>query len=533
MTAMLGVVLALSMAAGGHNGINGFDPSMVYVLTGQNMPIDIDAANSKEFLKWLREGDQEARANTVKYYIACAFGPTASIRVDRWIWDGAYGLAPTLHARIRTFVNGKGGSGRLDPPAAEGKWVSACLMALANMKGIHQYVALRGNPPASDGLRQTAGSRWALGYPEGVFFADLVNFGGGHPVPKPGTRPATLRAPAKWPPTPKKYLERSFTLSLNLPSGCGVGIEERPPNVPLGRTLDFAEETKVPLPSEPGEYFAARRLGTWQQSPRHDSLKPKDLDYRADEVCLRPDGTNPAVVRCNAQAPARWKPIFVHLPRFVALAHTEASDISKVLQATFEGKPGRPDPDQVKAWPLDGPVVGSRPMVSLKHPPACPPVAPESRTLGGLREGQAVTATLRYVASEEPRDLKVDMGERFTAIVRFRSDVDPDAVIEIPDGKGGWTEVKDGEWRASNDFQWLQVYPVAPVMEGKAGEGRPVLQVRVRGKGDGTRAPELDVAGFVPGMPWCTNQRNLHKRVCPAGDLPDVPVIRVGSRIGH
>jgi hypothetical protein len=515
MTAMLGVVLALSMAASGHNGINGFDPSAVRLIRDLDK-YEIDETPSKAVVDWL-EADPGPRSSVLKYFVACAFDHGVVIRFRGHVWTGNYGLAPKLQKHIQVFTPTKANPDTdllLDPD--EGKWVSACLMAHANTKLLHQHISIRGSPEVWTGSPPSAGTRWAMGYPEGVFFADLLNFnydGNGRPKVF-GLRGLPDTA----------ALERSFTQSLNRATGC-----EPPsplPNVVLGRTLDHDDVTTVTVPAF-GTYRVARRLPGRADHVLPGSPQASDPDYQANDVCLVP-GDQPATVPCNDPRAEHWKPLFVHLPRMVPLANIETTaDRAKIMQSLFAGKPG---PSQILPCPVPGECVGPISPVSVVRPPTCPANPPPPTLLAGLHSGQSVTAVLRALPSEEPAGLTVDMKEKFTAIIRYWSKDLPRAILEVTDRTGKWIQAKAAwqqGWEAGEGFRWVQVYPVVPAYE-KSGKVRtPVLRVRISGDGTGSAAPELDVAGFVAGKPSCFDAAVGSPRfqVCPeSGPRPRPPV---------
>ncbi|HEY7726507.1 MAG TPA: hypothetical protein VH880_14315, partial [Anaeromyxobacteraceae bacterium] len=440
------------------------------------------------------EEDPVERGGAMQYFVACAFDRTVVISLGtRWVWSGAFGLAPSLRQFLAGLRGGKTQQLSLLPD--EGKWVSACLMAHANVRGSHEYVSIRGNPPGR--LETTAGERWAMGYPEGVFFADLLNFN----IDNRGLPKVARRKPSR------EDLERSFTQSLNLPDGYGPGTRWWPPNVALGRTLDFDAET---LATAGGlRYRAARRLGAFHARPPPGGSDP---DYGDDKVCVRP-GENPTVGDCGTGEV--WRPLFVHAPRLVNIEALDETVVPTLtMQALKEGDIGHG-----QFGPCDREsCVGSFDPVSVRRPPRDVPNPTKPARLVNLRRGQGAVAVLRFVPKNEPEGLEVDMEEKFTAIVRYTSRSDARATVEVGTRNGGWQTM--GEWwpRSEGGPQWLQVYPVKPFADEKHSSGLIALKIRIMGLGDGSDSPDLDVAGFVPGPPWCHRGDKPFFRVCRPGE---------------
>lgn len=169
MNAWMGVLLALATAAKPpYNGPNGLDPSALTVLVSGSDPLELDPEKSGRFLDWLYADENfEQRAEAVAYFVRCAFDSSVHVRFAPWPeWRGQYGLATKALARIVTLkATSKGGPPEqtdLRLTADEGKWVSSCLVALVNAKGLHQVVSLRGNHTAlSDKLSPRSSTRRA------------------------------------------------------------------------------------------------------------------------------------------------------------------------------------------------------------------------------------------------------------------------------------------------------------------------------------------------------------------------------------
>ncbi len=547
MTAWVGVVLALSLGAGGtggHNGTNGLDPSAIALIWDAG-GLRIDKGASARLERWLAQGtaaDRKLRLNALKYFIACAFDDTVDVRYDRYRWRGAYGLAPQSTRSVIAAPGKRGAPERLRLLPAEGKWVSACLMAHANTLGRHQYVSLRGNPEAWAGTSPSPGTRWTMSYPEGVFFANLLQFNyddQGNPAEHVLTFPG------------KAVLERSFTQSLNVPVSCPTPQTWKPPNVTLGRTLDWEPITRCKTP-EIGVYRCARKLGAFTSATPAPSAVASDPDYSGSAICVNPV-PRPAVVPCPghpSKTVLALAPLFVHLPRLVHFRDlANAADPGEPMQVIGAVESLRA---QIRPCVAPGECVGPFRPASVREPVKCaqdlaiasgstagtpagatsgPGRMSEPAVLAGLGKGQAVTVVLRHVASREPADLKVDPKEKFTAIVRYRSPVGGLAAVDVLTDEGQWREA-GGTWVPSQDgtFQWAQIYPVQPSREGP--DGILTLSIRIRGRGPGQAtddALELDVAGFVPGAPWCAGREPREAPelvVCPDSDSPGAAVAR-------
>lgn len=508
MHPIIGVALSLLLSEP-HNGSNGFDPTSVSLLREAEQFL-ISDRGSKEFLSWL-EKDTRRREPVVRYFVACAFEEDVVVNLGsppKYVWKGALGLAPSLKAILASLDSNKRNVARLIPTHDDGRWVSTCLMALANVEGSHQYVLLRGNPPTwSRG--PTAAELWTMGYPEGVFFADLLNFNvterSGTPQPKPHPVPPT-----------RADLEKSYTLSLNLPEGYSnqPPFKWAPPNASNGRTLDFALKTVGHLPTG-GTYAVARRLGTFgtfvgNQEVFQRAEKRTDPDYAPDGVCIKAGAPGPRVVKCSSVGAERFRPLFVHSPRVVNLsAAGHAVDPSMTIQTLDTGSLVLSEsvlqkPSCRAGVECTGPVR----LFTAGEPPVAPEPTLPSRTLAKLSMGQSVTVTLLYDQAQEKRDGRLDEKDSYTAIVRYRSPEDAVAQVEVSTPGKGWRSPTRLWPKTGREWQWLQVYPVG-VQPDRPGTGRPSLKIRITGLDDGASSPTLDVAGFVPGPPWCLEDPSL------------------------
>jgi hypothetical protein len=300
--------------------------------------------------------------------------------------------------------------------------------------------------------------------------------------------------------------ERSFTIGLNIPT-CVPPARTSPPNVPLGRTLDWRETTCDPSDLN-CKYRIARRLGTREPAGPSSHLDP---DHHASEICVKP-GDDPKIVNCPPPATPepllRLRPLFVHLPRLIRIADVEVPDTGGAVNASLLGKL---DPSQIRTCNPDDCVA---PFTQLwaGMTPSCAPPPGRPGLFAGLRDDQVVTATLRLLnGAPELPGLQIDPGQKFTALIRYRSKGPSRARVLVPSTAGGkveWTPI-EGALRTDPAFQWLQVYPVKPVVE----NGKTSLQIRLQGVPGGKGFPELDVVGFVPDRPWCLGGE-------PRKDLP-------------
>jgi hypothetical protein len=528
MSSLLGVALSATLAAG-PAGSNGFDPSSLYVLydlpnqcsrtPGAVRPpacFAVDPGQSSEFVTWFQT-ETEVKAKALKYFVACALPADYTVKFTLggklYEWPGRYGLAEWTSNRLAGIQKeGKGGT-LLILPEEEGKWVSACLMALSNTAGSHEYVSLRGIPPAWHGQAPGEATRWTMGYPEGVFFADVLNFNidtnqaTNEPTPQ-GTRS---------PPT-KAQLEKSYTLSLNLPRGypSAGSAGWAPPNASNGRTLDFDPDT--PCASSPvGHYRAAKKLGTFEETKTHflPVLSPSNSEYyKAQEICVDASSGGERVVGCTTPKVMHLRPLFVHAPRVASFgAASRTRDVNLVIQAIDSGSAPLA-PGQWKSCVTGVDCTGPVKLNSEGEVPTAPSPVPPSRTLNGLTANQSVTVVLRRPSgSGAPAS-----PDHYTAIVRYRSKVPATATIMVSDARTGLRPV-GSSWPATPaepgaGWQWLQIYPVDAVRDATDSDGRTALKIVISGKEGGGPAPELDIAGFVAGAPWCSGPVPSSVRIC-------------------
>jgi hypothetical protein len=498
MSTFLAVALSLSLGLP-WDGPNGLAPGDLWLAADLvRGGFDADLTESAAWIAWF-EKDPTRRSEVMKYFVRCALDEGTVVRHGSHAWEGRFGLAGSRVAALERAAaeaalaaeeaakrGEKGGAKdvpatqpvRMELPRAEGQWVSSCLMAHVNVAGRHEYVSLRGNPPGAAGKRlvPSAASRWTMGYPEGVFAADLFS------------------APS---PDPNAPLERSFTVSLNLPEKYPTDKPAWwPPNERLGRGLTYRPETEAPNSPGQGAHRIAARLGTFEALKSRLGAAPARTDpHYAFTVLEHPDGPLPALV--------------VHLPRLVNLEAFERASRPDALMQAVDVGPDPVEPGQIERCPSPDRCLGPFPLVregEIPLPPASP--APPAR-LAGLRDGQELMPVLRLPPTEQ----RVAPGERFTAIVRYWGTGDTRARVEVLD--------EDGEWRCLGDVwpdssgRWLQVYPVLARGGDDDTKGVVSLRLRIVGEGDGKSAPRLDAAGFVPGPPWCHRCDAPFMGVCP------------------
>lgn len=500
MIASTGALLALALTAGGqdHNGTNGFRPADLFFLElDPGTLYDVDWRASAAFARWLRE-DPSVRSAVVDYFVRCALPRGVTLQAPPWRWEGDYGLAePGVQKTQQVNVDKRPlfqiELGRSRAPGV--RWVSACLMAFANLQDEHPYVSLRGNPPgkAAARLKPSDNERWAMGYPEGLFFADLFS------------RPAG----------PNDDLEESFTLSLNLPDDYEPDQAGwLPPNAALGRTLDFQDVSEAQ--DRTGQrHLVATRLGTrrGQASALESAPRPSDPDHREGAVCL----TQGSPVPC-APAAERYPPIFVHLPRLANLEDfTRTAAPEETMQVLDRGSVRLRRGQRVPCAPEER-CIGAFALPDAPGGPRAPArIFPPAR-LAHLGDGQAVVALLRLVPPVDGRALSVDRTRPFTAIVRYRSFAEARAVVEVGAPGGGWQRAGESWPATGKGHGWMQVFPVYAAPDPVESGGKLALAIRISGAPRGASAPELDVAGFVNGPPTCLEDEGRRfMGVCPDG----------------
>ena len=145
-----------------------------------------------------------------KYLISCALAPDRSVSIS---WTGADGSA-----RSETYAGMLGlAPGWADGPATrtDRRWVTACMAARTNAKGVTIQLSLRGQHPA---LEVDDAERSAFGYPEGSFYGDIFRSASeGGPVVFSCRAARGAGTPA---PAPENQVGRECTNGA--PGTCGI-----------------------------------------------------------------------------------------------------------------------------------------------------------------------------------------------------------------------------------------------------------------------------------------------------------------------
>lgn len=501
MHALIGIFLALALSSRvSYDEHNGLDPTTIVVFRNTAGALVADP-NDPNFKTWLTgdgtHDDQERRVKAVGYFVACAFERDITISVGRRSWQGEFGLAQGLLAKARQIFK-VGGTFRVTLDPEEGKWVSACLMAFSNMAGSHEYIMLRGNPPAwsLQHRKPSPAQRWTMGYPEGIFFADLLNFNVRKGVRKEKPLPATVAD-----------LEQSYTLSLNLPKNY-PGLASAgwaPPNASNGRVLDYAHVTSAAAHLV-GHYHVAENLGPYLGVKEHlvQTTAPTDPDYSFDKACVF---SGRSVVSCGSQSAVELRPLVVHAPRVATLAAAGMESDSNFPISALDVGVAHLTPAQ--RTPCNAGIDCSGPFrpTAAGHPPAAPSADQIARVLTGLTGGQAVLVVLGFDAEKEHYQLDEQaLKGKYTAIVRYRSTSDVPAKFEVSQLGGGTLPV-GGIWKdTGGTWEWMQIYPVYVGTGDADGGGSPTLRITIIGQTSGAKDVAFDLAGFVPGSPWCVGE---------------------------
>ena len=201
----------------GPNGLgpNGLGPNgLVYLITPAGVELEYDASGVAVgvardasgglvpvptfFGAWF-DRDPAAAAQYMKYFARCAYDAATGIAwIDStgktWAWTGQYGFAmaslrsAALEPLGQCTIPSGTPPGEVSPTcsqqvrarmtAEEGGWVSSCLLAHVNLKGTHQYISIRGNPPGPEAQAAVATSvNESIFMPKrfGILFADLFS----------------------------------------------------------------------------------------------------------------------------------------------------------------------------------------------------------------------------------------------------------------------------------------------------------------------------------------------------------------------
>jgi hypothetical protein len=465
------VALALSFTLPGagsggkpYDGTNGLNPAALSIgwTGGWYEP---HPRASRNWFRWIETADPELRAErreVTKYLVRCAFGRDVEVRYGGEVWTGEFGFGGQVAVRVEGLrVPSKQARRpvRLAFASPERQWVSACLLAFVNTGHRHEYVSLRASGGDRRALEPGAADRWTYGYPEGVFLADLL--------------PTDPEAK----PHPDADLERSYTLSMNLPEGYEAGRAAwRPYNASIGRTLTWLDETRVRNKTRPGDHRVARRLGTFGSGRAQLALEPARA-AGSPVKCGAPTSRGALPDAC-AYGGETLRPVFVYLPHVVKL----------VASIPGRGAQGGPitvvstgaELTDAEARACDA-ATCTHPFPPASEQASAPPILePERLVLGA---DQAVRVTL----SGAPED--VDRKQRFTAIVRYAAANDAVRTSVRVSGTATPLEVA---WPKATD-EWMYIYPVRVT-------GAGALELELAGGGP---ALELDVAGFVARPPRC------------------------------
>jgi hypothetical protein len=483
MTTFVAVALALSLA---HYGKNGLDPFQITLLPQGGVAM-IDPARSPEFADWLR-ADPEARADTMHYFVACALDATQVVTFQQWTWRGDLGLAPTLRQAFVTNARERRPF-KITFTPDEGMWLSACLMAHANLAGSHEYISIRGNPPGNATLTPDADELWTMSYPEGVFLADVFE-------QPPAMQPSTP-APAQPRGGTVEDLKWSFTYALTAePTSTWY-----PPNATVGRTLDFDPETKV------HGKVVARRKGTYPTDAScSGAMTLPDPKYKID--------------RCTVEGRS-LRPLFVHGPGLVNFEDAEQA-----------GAPAKP----FQILSTDDPIAPGQRVTCGQSRLCIGPVPPsgnltaDAARVEKLAGKQSLVVVLREPASLSGREARVDAERVFTALVRYGSESLAVAQVDVLVEGQGWVAAGSAWPSTAPGERWMQVFPVKPASIPKTlGGGRglairisPVVPATAAKAGSSVHdpAPKLDAAGFVPGRPWCYSGSAIFMAPCTQALLP-------------
>jgi len=488
----------------------------------------------------------------MEYFTRCAYDAKTEIHYPTaadptHMWKGHYAFAMTSLKAGRQMTRD------------EGKWVSSCLVAHVNTRGTHEYISIRGNPPnaeAQEALKPTPGERWAMSYPEGMFFGDVL--------------------------TPPSAAPAAYIASLNIPQATPSAIRSKKKAIHAQQTPILGAMAPKPFSGVPGaqtcpndswppgvatgreEWFDKRcGRGTFQSCERshrtatlHPEIALPDPDYRADAICgsfESPDACDKPIKECDVGAAPPYHPVFVQSAMLANLeSATKTVDPERIIQALDRGSTPIDFLNQVK-------ICSARQCIACFDPMAALVTAPGAGLsvrgkLVRLRDTQSLEVLLQVPSRLRQRTVPIepDMNEAFTAIVRY-TNVDPpkrDKVVRVkasdPSSPDGWKDfgtlrfpstVHKSDQTDPPTFSWFQVYPVRPVEKGA--ERGPFLKIRISGGAQSAAcsgpaagavvaqgvaplatctpddAPELDAVGFISGPPSCVDDdENEYVGVC-------------------
>ncbi len=391
---------------------------------------------------------------------------------DVYKWTGYYGFAMTsLKAGQQMTTD-------------EAKWISSCMLAFVNMKGTHQYISLRGNPPnieAQQALAPTQNERWIMGQAVfGAFFADL-------------TAPQPLKYVCS-----QSNVQNLFSHKEDVVLGRNCDVEACSYVDPAGVT--------VPLLTEHvGSCWYADNVGrnpflarSWA-TPGYNGLEPVGVYQPQVFTFAPPELTSAGVV------PEKLHPIFVNGPETVRTSPVRGSGYWAGERAFNTDVAGCESTQLVGSMSSASNQICASADAYFKtridNNTQVAPCGDYKQCLGGappgsgynnqdvsyklvnLRDGQAVDVGVRFTADLADGHifqssvlfppLLPDMAEPFTAIVRYTKPVTGSAHLWVTGPDGIWRNVTDIDhgtgpdiWTATGTaadgtpaWEWMQVYP--------------------------------------------------------------------------
>ncbi len=383
-------------------------------------------------------------------------------------WIGHYGLAMTsLKAKQQMTPD-------------EAKWISSCMLAFVNMKGTHQYISLRGNPPnpeAQAALAPGPNERWIMGrLIFGAFFADL-----------------TAPEPLKYVCT-QQNVQNVYSHKEDVVLGRNCDVEPCSYTDPRGDTIPLLTEhvgscwyadsvgLNVNLQRQYSNWLGQEPVGMYRWNYRYWPGQATGAP--------EPDWLHPIFV--NGPELARASPV-----RRSGYSIGESSfntDVAGCESTQIAGSSGATPSNQI-CGPEDAhftiPIDNSTQVASCGPYTECLGGAPPgsgynnadvSQKLTLLQDGQAVDLGARFVTDLDTQiwqshplfaPLLPDMAEPFTAIVRYSKPRDGSAHLWVTRQDGSWRDVTNIDtgtgpdiWAATGTtasgtpaWEWMQVYP--------------------------------------------------------------------------